>query len=74
MFGLGLGKPRSRLGKWIDQRMTQEGFMVITGLSRTQVSRLCDGRYDIKPHPNTQIKIVGSLRRAGYDVHPEDFW
>jgi putative transcriptional regulator len=70
----GLGKPRSRLGKWIDRHMTQEDFIGITGLSRTQVSRLCDGRSDIRPHASTQINIVGALRRKGYNVVREDFW
>lgn len=74
MFGPGIGKPRSSLGKFVDRRMSQEELMKITGIQRTQISRLCDGKTNTRPNLKTQIKIIGALRSRGYDVTIEDFW
>lgn len=71
----GLGKKRSRLGKFIDSKgITQGDLAKRSGLGRNTISRACDGDGDIYATPSTQVKIVGALRRMGYDVRAEDFW
>jgi len=74
MFGL--GKPRTRLGKFIDAdaELSQELVAKKSGVSRDGISDLCDGRKNIRPGEKTQVKIIGALRRMGYNVNPDDFW
>lgn len=73
MFGL--GKPRTKLGRFIDQKGISQGELAAAcGKSRNTISELCDGSKDIQPNEGTQISIVGALRRMGYGVSPEDFW
>ncbi|OPH61746.1 hypothetical protein BC351_00450 [Paenibacillus ferrarius] len=73
MFGL--GKDRSRLGKFLDNNdITQEELKDSSGLSRDGISLLCKGKTNINPTENTMRKIVGALRRMGHDVDMEDFW
>lgn len=72
----GLGKPRTALGKFIDAQsnINQEKLAKACKMSRDGISRLCDGNKNIRPTADTQIKIVGALRRMGCDVTREDFW
>jgi predicted transcriptional regulator len=73
MFGL--GKPRTDLGKYLDRYDISQGELAtISGISRDGISRLCDGTKDIEPNEGTCVKIVGALRRMGYDVEMSDFW
>lgn len=75
MFGL--GKPRTKLGKFIDgnkDKLDQGKLAKSSGLSRDGVSRLCDGGKGVNPNETTQRKIIGALRRMGFDVGPDDFW
>lgn len=70
----GLGKSRSKLGVFLDiNDITQEALCNSSGLSRDTISSWCKGR-NIIPTENTQIKIVGALRRMGHDVGMGDFW
>jgi transcriptional regulator with XRE-family HTH domain len=73
---VGLGKKRTKLGSFIDgnKELSQEILAKATGLSRDAVSRLCDGNKNVRPIADTQIKVIGALRRMGYDVTREDFW
>lgn len=74
-YVFGLGKSRSRLGKFIDQRgITQDQLSKMSKTSRNTISALCHGGKSSGPYEATQIKIISALRKAGYDVRPEDFW
>lgn len=71
----GLGKKRSKLGKFLDKNnITQELIGNSSRISRHAISLLCNSRTNINPTENTQVKIIGTLRRLGYDVSFTDFW
>ncbi|MCA0754889.1 transcriptional regulator [Paenibacillus sp. N4] len=72
---MGLGKPRSLLGKFIDKiGLKQKDLEEITKLSRNEVIKLCDGRENKNPYPETKQKIISALRKRGHDVRADDFW
>jgi putative transcriptional regulator len=74
-YGLGLGKSRTKLGRFIDKKkVTQGDLATASGKSRNTISDLCDGSKGIDPNGETQYKIVGALRRMGHDVSISDFW
>jgi len=73
MFGL--GKPRTRLGKFLDRHeIEQVELAKRVGMNRISFGRLCDPGKDVEPRDATKVKIVGVLRRMGYDVSIDDFW
>jgi putative transcriptional regulator len=75
MYSFGLGKQRTRLGRFIDRNgISQLQLTQKSGVSRNEISRLCDGSKDISPNEVTMLKIIGALRREGYDVSMSDFW
>lgn len=70
---MGLGKPRSKLGYFIDNRgIKQRELEEWTGLSRDEIRRLCNRL--VRPHPNTMVKVISALRKRGHDVKAADFW
>jgi len=75
MFGL--GKTRTKLGKFIDKNkneINQEWLAKSSGLSRDGISRLCDGEKNVSPTEDSMRKVISALRRKGYDVTMADFW
>ncbi|WDI03976.1 transcriptional regulator [Paenibacillus urinalis] len=73
---MGLGKPRSKLGAYIDKRgIKQKDLEEWTGLSRNEVGKLCAGNgREVNPYPNTMVKVISALRKRGHDVKAADFW
>lgn len=70
----GLGKRRSRLGKWLDKKgIKQQELVERSGVSRGTVSKLCSGDA-YKPTYKTASKIVKALRQYDAEVAAEDFW
>lgn len=70
----GLGKPRTKLGRWIDQNnISQLDLADYTGVSRNTISQLCNNE-EYEPYEETIIKVIRGLRRMGYDVSVSDFW
>lgn len=68
------GKPRTKFGRFIDaNRISQEWIISNIPLNRKTVYELCNDA-DYNPHDDTQVKIVGKLRKQGYDVRVDDFW
>lgn len=75
MFSFGLGKKRTRLGKFLDSAgIDQEWLKAKTKLNRDTISDLCDGSLSINPRVSTRQKVISSLRKHGYDVKADDFW
>lgn len=70
MFGL--GKPRTTFGRFLN-KLTQEKVRSAAGIDRTIMTEIC-GNSDYNPHINTRIKLIGALRKMGYDVDMGDFW
>jgi transcriptional regulator with XRE-family HTH domain len=69
----GLGKARSRFGKWIDQHsISQKQLSEKSGISRNTISRLANT--DDLPSMTNAKKILETLRSEGYDVQIADLW
>ncbi|MFS1516102.1 helix-turn-helix domain-containing protein [Bacillus sp. SCS-151] len=74
MSWFGLGKKRSKLGRYLDRHgIAQIEVEKGTKLSRGTISRLCSSD-DNKPTFNTANKIVRFLRRFDNNVDYDDFW
>lgn len=74
MNGSGLGKKRSRFGVFIDQNsISQQDLAERSGVSKSTISRLChpDG---YEPSMKNGVRIIRTLKEAGYDVDFNDFW
>jgi predicted transcriptional regulator len=71
----GLGKPRSKLGKFMDDnRITQDELAKKSGVSRPTVTRLCAGdAFGVQS--KTANKLIKALRElTGKHVGYDDFW
>lgn len=74
MEWFGLGKKRSKLGKWLDRHgISQSEFAKQTGVSRPTVTRLCSDD-DHQPNMKTAKKIIKGLREFDKNVDYDDFW
>jgi transcriptional regulator with XRE-family HTH domain len=72
MFGL--GKPRSKFGKWLDRRGIQQNEVANkAGLGRTTISNMASNK-DYKPRISTFTKLQKGLKKMGYNVEYNDFW
>jgi predicted transcriptional regulator len=72
MFGL--GKDRSKLGKWLDKRgITQQWLVKKSGLGRNTISDLAAGN-EREPNAKTMKKILKALREIDPKVKADDFW
>lgn len=72
MFGL--GKQRSKLGKWIDRRgIKQEWITQIGGVSKGTVVKLCNEK-DYVPSGSTMKKVIKALREVDSSVRADQFW
>ncbi|MGN8234444.1 helix-turn-helix domain-containing protein [Priestia flexa] len=72
MFGL--GKQRTKLGKWLDQRgITQAWLMKETGLNKNTISELTSDK-DRSPTLKTMQKIIKALRKVDSSVNSNNFW
>ncbi|ELK39460.1 transcriptional regulator, XRE [Brevibacillus agri BAB-2500] len=70
----GLGKKRSKLGKWLDQRgITQQWLSKKSGVNNNTVSYMASDD-DYLPTMNTAKKILGALREIDPNVNLDDFW
>lgn len=72
MFGL--GKKRSRFGKYLDKNaISQQELSKVSGVNRNTISRIAnDG--DKKPSMNNAIKLIKALKKSGHHVDYDDFW
>lgn len=75
MESYGLGKKRSKLGRFIDRRgITQEELRKAAGIDKETASRICSGD-SVAVRSITKNRIVGTLRRlTGEDVNVADLW
>jgi putative transcriptional regulator len=73
MFGL--GKPRSKFGKFLDKHgVTQQDIVRESGVNRGSVSRICQGDA-FKPSMKNGTKILKALKKlTGKEVDYDDFW
>lgn len=70
----GLGKKRSKFGKWLDkQGITQGELEKAAKLSRGTISKLCNDKTYI-PKFSTITQIIRGLKKLGQNIHENDFW
>jgi predicted transcriptional regulator len=74
MFGLWGGKPRTKVGKFLDKRgISQEWLVGKTKISRNTISKISsDDEY--QPNLSTIKKIMKALREVDPNVKSDDFW
>jgi transcriptional regulator with XRE-family HTH domain len=74
MFGLFGGKPRTRLGRWLDSKgITQEWLVRKTKLNRTTISKIAsDDEYS--PTLPTIKKIMKAIREIDAGAKADDFF
>ncbi|MFS0767081.1 helix-turn-helix domain-containing protein [Peribacillus phoenicis] len=74
MIEKGLGKPRSRFGKFMDvNSISQKALADQSGVSNSTISRLCQ-QEEYAPNMKNGIRLIKVLNEAGYKVSYEDFW
>lgn len=72
MFGL--GKRRTKLGKWLDARgIKQEWLATKSGVSKGTVTNICN-ESDYTPNVSTIKKIIKALREIDPSVKADKFW
>ncbi|MEN8702457.1 helix-turn-helix transcriptional regulator [Bacillus infantis] len=72
MFGL--GKKRSKFGKFLDRHgITQEELSKASGVNRNTISRAAKTD-DQQPSMKNSVKIIKTLKKSGYKVDYDDFW
>ncbi len=72
MFGL--GKPRSKFGKWVDKvGLTQDEIAKKAKVGRTTISNICSDKNYI-PKISTWVKVERALKSLGYKVKHDDFF
>lgn len=70
----GLGKKRTKLGKWLDKRgITQSWLMRKTGLNKNTIGDLTSDPERL-PNARTMSKILKALREVDPNVKSDDFW
>jgi predicted transcriptional regulator len=72
MFGL--GKRRSKFGKWIDRKgIKQEDIRKIAKIGNGTISDMCN-KDDYSPRISTWVKVQRALRSMGHNVDRDDFF
>jgi hypothetical protein len=66
----GLGKPRTRFGRWMDKNGVKQGELPV---SKNTATRLCNDQ-NYSPYEETVLTIISYLRGRGFDVRASDFW
>ncbi|AOH56827.1 helix-turn-helix domain-containing protein [Peribacillus muralis] len=74
MFRFLKGKPRSKIGKFIDKHgYSQEEFVVASGISRNTISRVCsDPKY--VPSAGVLKKIMKAIRSIEPHAKSDDYF
>lgn len=71
MFGL--GKKRSKLGKWLDDRgISQQWLSKTSKVSRSTISEMCKGDPDHEPRCDSIKKVMKALRKVDPEVKADD--
>jgi predicted XRE-type DNA-binding protein len=72
MFGL--GKTRSKFGKWVDKKnIKQNDIAKASEVGRTTISNMCSDP-NHKPRYETWVKVEKVLKTWGHNVKREDFF
>lgn len=70
----GIGKPRSKLGRWLDKRgLEQKDLEKASKVSHKTISNACNDK-DFIPAPKTMKKILAAVRQIDPNAKMNDFW
>jgi putative transcriptional regulator len=70
----GLGKKRSRFGKYLDRHsITQQEISDESGVSKSTISRLCQPE-ETEPTLGVAKRIVNALKKHDPRIDYKDFW
>lgn len=74
MFGLFGGKPRTKVGKWLDKRgISQEWLVGKTKISRNTISKIASDQ-NYSPTLPTIKKIIKAIREVDPAAKSDDFF
>lgn len=75
MSWFGLGKPRSRLGRFIDDHgVSQSTLADISGVNKNTITKLCSEETTVR-NRKTGDRILKAIRElTGKNVGYDDFW
>jgi putative transcriptional regulator len=74
MNWFGLGKKRSKFGKYLDKHsITQQEIARESGVSKSTISRLCEPE-EHEPSLKSARKIIKALKKHNSRVDYNDFW
>ncbi|MDC7783879.1 helix-turn-helix domain-containing protein [Priestia megaterium] len=70
----GLGKNRSKFGKWLDQHgIPQKVIAERSNVSKSTISNMCsDPKY--MPSLKTASKVIKEVKKLDKSIKYEDFW
>ena len=69
-----IGKPRTKLGKWLDQRsIEQKELEKVAQVSHKTISKSCNDKSYI-PSPVVMKKILTAIRKIDSNAKITDFW
>ncbi|MBT2701114.1 helix-turn-helix transcriptional regulator [Bacillus sp. ISL-40] len=70
----GIGKPRSQLGKWIDQKgLEQQDLAKDANVSKNTVTKACSDK-DYIPRQDVMKKLLKAIRKVDPQAKMSDFW
>ena len=70
----GIGKPRSKLGKWLDSKgLEQKDLEAATKVSHKTISKACNEK-DYVPRQDIMKKILNAIRKIDPNAKMSDFW
>ncbi|AOM13794.1 helix-turn-helix domain-containing protein [Bacillus thuringiensis] len=70
----GLGKKRTKLGKFLDKHNIEQEWLVRkSGLGRNTIGELANN-FDRSPTQKTMQKILKTLREVDPRIKADDFW
>jgi hypothetical protein len=74
MSWFGLGKRRSKFGRWIDSKgITQEEIRKRADVGNGTMTSMCNDE-DYVPKISTWVKVKRALKSMGYDVDSDKFF
>jgi predicted transcriptional regulator len=70
----GIGKPRSKLGKWMDQNgLEQQELAKIAKVSQNTVTKACREK-EYVPRQDVIKKLLKAIRKVDPNAKMSDFW
>lgn len=70
----GIGKSRSKLGRWLDKKgLEQQDLANAAKVSRNTVSKVCN-EHDYVPRQDVMKKLLQAIRKIDPNAKMSDFW